>query len=402
MFTRIKPAIVAALGALVVVASSVAGVVVFAPQQDIAGDIFPERTGNQLQLPHGTGAIRTVEMWDDKRTPRFGIEDHADGTSTHYRYRADGTLASATRYAAADETGNRAIIRDSAMKEDGFTYVKDIAYFADGSVEKDFSLSDDGTTLRRFYHSNGVLAKEQVMELEWRTWKVMSELAFYDNGNKARVFLITRGKSLVDTIYGADEKVQAFKKHDYLTRTYNEVWYFEDGKTEQRLVEQTSEGTTATVKREDGSIAETYSWWGEVKDSGITVSVMDDASRMWLKQTYWWDKGALRLRSVEVFDPAGKLTNFVMFYTSGSEAGSVEATVEFHGTDGWKDLHTRREYRKDGTLSVEKRQQNTGTTISETKYTPEENLRAEVNPEWVAVRSLPNPPQMIGYVSPRE
>lgn len=403
MFTRTKIALFAFIG-VVAIAIAAAAVIVFYPKPDLTSDLFPDRFGNELQLPQKTGSIRTLEMWEDQRTPKFGIEDHADGTTTHYRYRSDGTLASATLYAAMDDSGQRAVIRDSTMAADGFTYVKDITYFADGSVWKDFVLADDGTTHRMFYHPNGILAKDQVMEYEWRVWKLMSEKAFYDDGKKARVFLITRGKSLEDTIYGAGETLQAHKKHDYVARTYTETWYHDDGKTPLRLVEQTSEGTKATVMRMDGTVAETYSWWGEVQKSGITVNIFDRAGRKRYEQTYWWgyQTNKLELRSVEVFDRNGKLTNFVMYYTSGPEAGKVEADATFSSDQGWSGPHVRREYRKDGTLAVAKQNKNTSTTISEEKFTAEQNILPTINSEWAVWHSVDTPPQMVTYVPPRD
>lgn len=403
MFTKTKLAIIAFVG-VVVVAIIAAVVITLWPQPDLADGIYPDRFGNQLHLPQKTGAIRTVEMYRDERTPKFGVEDHADGTTTHYHYRPDGTLASATRYAAADTTGNRMVIRDSTMAADGFTYLRDLTYFADGSVSKDFSLREDGTTRRRFFHDNGVLAKEQVMEYEWRVWKVMSEKAFFADGLKSRVFLITRGKSLEDTIYGAGETLQAYKKHDYVARTYNETWYNDDGKTPLRKVEQTPDGTKATVLRNDGTVAEEYIWWGEVKKAGITVNLLDRAGRKRYEQTYWWgfDSNTLKFRSVEVFDAAGNLTDWVMYYTSGPESGKVEAEATFSSDKGWNGPHIRREYRKDGSLAVVKHNQNTSTTVSEEKFTAEQNILPTINPEWIARHAVDTPPQMVTYVPPRD
>jgi antitoxin component YwqK of YwqJK toxin-antitoxin module len=403
MFTKNKLALVAFIG-VVVLAIVAAAVIAFTPKPDLTSDLFPERFGNELQLPQNTGSIRTLEMWEDQRTPKFGIEDHADGSTTHYRYRPDGTLASATLYAAADQSGNREVIRDSTMAADGFTYLKDITYFQDGTVWKDFVLADDGTTHRKFYHPNGVLAKEQVMEYEWRVWKLMSEQAFFDDGKKSRVFLITRGKSLEDTIYGAGQVLQVHKKHDYVARTYNETWYHDDGKTPLRVVEQTADGTTATVMRRDGTIAEEYRWWGEVQKSGITVNVFDRAGRKRYQQTYWWGyhTNKLEFRSVEVFDANGTLTNFVMYYTSGPESGKVEAEVTFSSKEGWKGPHVRREYRKDGSLAVAKTNQNTSTTVFEQKFDAAQNIQPTINPQWIVRHMVDTPPQMVTYVPPRD
>lgn len=369
---------------------------------NLGGDVFREHHGNQLELPRASGSIRTVELYPDKRTPRFGIEDHADGTTTHYYYRPDGTLEQAARFGKPDQlTGERAVLRNSLMEPDGVTYREDKEYLADGSLTKEVALQADGTTTRRYYHANGRIARDQVMERDARVWKLASESAFHADGTRQRQFLVTPGVSTVDTLYWPGEKVMAVRTHEHKASRYKEVWFDQDGETVIREVDQDWHGTKIVIKRKNGTVAEQHVWYGNVKDGSQYVTVMDEAGKKRLVQYLFVYEGELRLRSVEAYDAQGTWTDLVIFETVGPSAGNVEFEVKFEG-GSWSGPHTRREYRKDGSLEVVYKKKDSNTVVSEKKFSETDNIRPAIDAEWTKRRMVTLPPQVIEFVPESE
>lgn len=372
------------------------------PERDLGRDVFREQFAVKLVLPTGTGSIRTVEFYPDKRTRKSAVEDHADGTTTLYNYRPDGTLEGATVLAKAEENVTvRPIIRKSVMEADGVTYTTDTEYDITGRVTKTVVLQADGSTTRRYFHADGQIAKDQIMVRNGSQWKLMSELAFSADGAKERVLNVTAGVSAVDTLYGPGEVFRAVLTTDYKVGKYGEIWFDTDGKTPIREVEQDSNRTQVLVKRKDGSVAEKYVWYGEVKTGSLTVYVLDKAAKTRLEQTLFFTEGQLRMRSVEVYQADGRRTDLVVFRTTGAEVGTVEFAVHFDGKD-WSEPHTRREFRTDNTLESLKKQKNNQTMVSEQKFAAWQNVKPDINPDWTTVRTVPLPPQVIAYVPERD
>ena len=49
-----------------------------------------------------------------------------------------------------------------------------------------------------------------------------------------------------------------------------------------------------------------------------------------------------------------------------------------------------------------KKQKDNQTTISEQKFTALQNIKPDINPDWITVRDVPLPPQVIAYVEERD
>lgn len=377
--------------------------ITLAPEKDLGRDVFREQFAVTLVLPKGTGSIRTVDYYPDSaHTRKSAVEDNADGTTTHFHYRPDGTLNDAIVFAKVDvNVKDRPVIRKSVMAADGVTYVTDFEYDIAGRTTKEVVLQMDGSTTRRYFHTDGSIARDQLMVRDGTRWKLMNELAFNADGSKARVLVVTAGVAGVDTLYGPGEVVLAVRTSDLKFGKYNEVWFDTDGKTPIRVVEQDSNRTTITVKRKDGSISEKFVWFGNMKGGNLTAYVMDGASNKRIEQTLYFIEGQLRMRSAEVYQPDGRKTDLVMFRTHGKEAGTVEFTVHFDGIN-FTQPHTRYEYRTDNTLESVKKQQDSTTIISEQKFTVQQNVKPGINPDWTTVREVPMPPQVIAYVEQRE
>ncbi|MDZ4833264.1 MAG: hypothetical protein SGJ27_05630 [Candidatus Melainabacteria bacterium] len=389
-----------------VVAASLAGLAFVAhtlvPEKDLGSDVFREQFAVTLVLPHGSASIRTVDYYPDMRTRKSALEDHADGTTTHYDYRPDGTLSGAVVFAKVDGSVKvRPVVRRSVMEADGVTYLADTEFDGSGRVTKEVALQEDGSTTRRYFHADGTLAKDQVMVRDGSRWKLMNELAFAADGSKSRVLAVTAGVAAIDTLYGSDEVVRAVRTTDLKFGKYNEVWFDSDGKTPIREVEQNSSRTQVLVKRKDGSISEKFIWYGDLKTGSLTAYVMDKHSNKRLEQTQYFIEGQLRMRSAEVYLPDGRRTDLVMFRTHGQESGTVEFTVHFEGKN-FTEPHTRHEFRTDNTLESVKKQKDNQTTISEQKFTAQQNVKPDINPDWITVRKVELPPQVIPYVEQRE
>lgn len=378
------------------------GAFTLVPEKDLGRDVFREQHPVKLVLPTGTGSIRTVDFYPDKRTRKSAVEDHADGTTTHYHYRPDGTLSDAFVLGKAAENAKfRPVIRKSVMEADGVTYTADTEFDTTGRITKLVALQPDGSTTRRYFHADGKLAKDQLMVRNGDQWKLMSELAFQADGSKERVFAVTAGVEALDTLYGPGGVVRAVRKTDLKIGKYTEVWFDTDGKTPIREVDQDSNRTHVVVKRKDGTVSEDFTWYGDLKTGYLTALVMDNASKRRIEQSLYFIEGQLRLRSVEVYQPDGRRTDLVIFRTTGQGVGTVEFTVHFEGKN-WTEPHTRREFRTDNTLESVKQQKDSQTTISEKKFAAWQNVKPDINPDWTTVRKVVIPPQVIPYVEQRD
>ncbi len=396
----------AAIAAVTAVVVTVAALVAihFSTPEDLGSKVFLERFSVELVLPKSTGSIRTVDFYPDKITRKSAVEDHANGTTTHYHYRPDGTLSDAVVYAKVEENVSvRPVIRKSVMATDGVTYREDTEYDIIGRVTKLVALQADGTTTRRYFHPNGQLAKDQLMARDDSSrWKLMNERAFLADGSKERVLVVTKGVDAVDTLYGPGEVVRAVRTTDLRFGKYQELWFDTDGKTAIREVQQNSNRTEVVVRRKDGSLSEKFTWIGSIETGSLTALVMDEASNKRLEQTLYFIEGQLRMRSIEVYQADGRKTDLVVFRTYGKDAGTVEFIANFDTAEGFAGPHTRREFRTDDTLEVVKKQADSKTTISEQRIPPQQKIKPNLDSDWTTVRSVPLPPQVIAYIESRE
>lgn len=387
-----------ALALLVLAIAALGAGLAWKRPRDLAVDVFQERT-NRVELPTASGSIRTVELYPDKLTRKHGVEENADGTTNNYWYRPDGTLDHANTLGVPDAAGNRREVRRTQMERDGVTFKSDLSFYKDGTSKSEIVLRDDKTTTRRYFHQSGELAKDQVMSLVNKVWYVTHEDAFYEDGAKQRVFRVEPGVSETDTLYAQNERVTAIKVQDLKAGTYKETWYYEDGTSPMREVWQDYSGTVITAKRKDGSVSvKTLFQYGNIVNAYITVQVFDRQGQKRLEQGFSKYEGTDRLRSVEVYRDGKKKELLMLYGGGGPEAGGVEFHIIFDG-DGFSGPRVRREYRKDGSLAVERREGGS-IPLSAVMFTEEQNIRhAALDPDIVKNR-IPTelPPQKIQFI----
>jgi hypothetical protein len=391
----------AGLLALSLVAALIIAAVGPGAEKDLAREAFQKPHGSRIELPKGSQSIRVVELYPDRRTRKHGVEDHPDGSTSHYWYRPDATLERAVTYASASAEGERTVLRLARMEPDGVTFTEELGYYLDGTLERHVILQEDGTTSRRYYHSNSQIARDQVLRRDGKEWRLAFEAAFRLDGTRERSFLITAGVSTVDTLFNEKERVVVVKTHDHKRETYAEAWYQDDGTTVKREVKQDYQGTTVVVFRDNGTALHRLVWHGNVKDGYLTVSVLNLAGKKVMDQTYYYHEGQQRLKSVELFGADEKRHRLIVFHSALSPL-TVEFDVVFKTPVtgyGWQGPHHRRDYRKDGTLETEKENADSSTLVWERKFAVSDNVRPVVDPSWIKWR-LPDdlPPQVIEYI----
>lgn len=374
---------------------------IFKPETPIDANLdFGTRLANRIELPTDSSSIRTVEYYADGKTRKAGVEDLADGTTNHYWYRANGTLDRAVAHAKADDNGYRSILRQTQMEPDGVTFRFDREFYPDGKVAKSVVLEDKNTTSRRYYHANGTLAKDQVLRRSEKVkWHLFFESARRADGSKEREYKLVGTPdavySFTDYHYTPAGAVDVAKVADYMRGTYIEQ-HFNDVGVLVKLIEQGQSGTSMKINRNDGSLAETYYWYGPVVNGYFMRTLFDTAGKKTATETWWFVGGQQLRRSAEWYDSAGNLKR-QRVYRYGQDAGTLESENIFEG-NGWNSGNrTQRTFRPDGSLEKEVVSDGKGEKLSEQTFAPGTTGGAHAEHEVPVFPLKELPPQVIAY-----
>jgi len=396
-----NPRILYALAATVLVsAAALAGAAIFMPRAEAPLDqgTFPSQLSVRAEVHEGE-VVRTVELYPNG-TPRFGEAENADKSVTKFWYREDGTLAKAVTESAPDEQGKRTQLRYAEVGADGKTYVYDVEYNAAGDKLKETRLVDANTTERTYFFPVGDTRRTQVIALDTRGWKLVTEDVFREDRTLVHTLRSGEAGSWEENDFADDGKtvvgLRRLRKHsvDYVD------WQFDaTGVTKLREVMQTNSRTTVTIRRpDDGSISEVREWTGEVEKSSMLVYIYDRAGNRMYDQ--WWDmkEGKYVLWMVREYRPDGTQSRQLLHDKNG---GFIVAELVYSGDGmgGNNSTFLRRKYRADGTLETEE-DVVASKVAALREFTPADNRRIEVAPEHLAFSAYTAPPQVVPYSPP--
>jgi antitoxin component YwqK of YwqJK toxin-antitoxin module len=358
----------------------------------LAAANFPEGTEVRLEVARDA-EIRTVELYADRVTAKHSVATHGDGSITNYWYRADGTLEKAVTEGPPDADGVRKLKRQAEVAPDGFTYLYDIEYFADGSKSKETKF-EQGKLLRSYFHPNGIVRRAQIIVAEKQGWRLTREDLYRPD------------TSLLESVsYGDNNSWERkfFDEHNVLVSSkamagygtrYVEVEYYPDGVTKRRMVEQNGQGTTLTTYRVNGSRDQERVINGPVSGANMVVYAYDAQDRPTFQQ--WWSFGesGYYIWQLKTFRDNGSLASSVYF-----ERNSKGATeIVFKGDGAYQSDFTRRKFRnEDGTLALEEDVVKS-KVVAAREFTPARNIKLELRKEQTELKDVsPLPRQVIEY-----
>lgn len=357
--------------------------------------VFPSLPTTRAEL-HDGETIRSVELYPDGVTPRRGTAVSVDDSETRFEYRPDGTLARVTTMSAPDEKGERRLMRFAEIAEDGKTYAYDVEYFPSGTTAKETRLVDPANTHRSYFFEDGSVRRTQVIALDSKGWKLVTEDIFREDQTLAHTLRSAEHGAYEKTWY-AEDGVRVTTVNKFVPGRYIEYTLSADGETKLREVYQDYNGTRITTRRENGVVEKTRSWTSEVGKGSMIVEVMDESGT--LIYDNWWilRDGNYTLWMHREYRPDGTNSRQLIFR---DDSTTVETELVYTG-DGRKiaDSFIRRKYRPDGTLATEEDVEKY-KTVAERQFTPEDNRRALVDPERLLDGEYTAPPTVVPYVPP--
>ena len=360
---------------------------------------FPVQRQTRVLLPTASESVRVMHYYDDRTTPKDGVEFYADGSEAHYWFRRDGTLSHADVVGKADDSGKRPKLRVTSMAADGVTFVSDDEWYPDGNVKKQVALEPDGVTMTRVYfYDNGQTERNEVIKRDGKLWTLFTQYAFREDGSRQRTFTTDNGVVL-DTTFLPSELPSVVKRLDTKSDTYTEKWYHDDGRTLSRKVDQDSSGTAVSIYRADGTVAQSYHWYGPVKAGMLELTVFDEHGRKSIAQTWFFNQEGLWLRAVDVFDAAGHGHHQFLFDQGKGPVGRIERETTYQSPVDYSGARTVRSYRDDGTLSSVEKFNNNGDVVSKEEHTPADAIVVQFDSKLLQVAVPYLPPQKIEFVA---
>jgi hypothetical protein len=371
-----------------------------ATMRDTALDAGAFQTSTAIRAElHDGETIRTVEFYPDGITPRKSVAQNVDGSNTTYTYRTDGTLDKIVTDSAADQNGLRSRLRYSEIAPDGKTYAYDVEWAADGTKRKETRLVNNETTERSYFYADGNVRRSQVIALDSKGWKLVTEDIYREDRTLAHTLRSGQHDSFEATDYAADGVRAVFVKK-LVSGQYVEFTLADDGVTKLREVVQRSDGTTITVRRPDGTIAERRQWTSTVNQGSMVVEVMDGGGKLMYDNWWVWKDEKYVLWSHREYRADGTNSRQIIFASDGKTA-ETELVYDGDGRMGGTSNFLRRKYRPDGTLATEEvvvKYQ----TQSTAEFSVEDNKRLVMDPSRLVDSEYTAPPTVVPYVPPRE
>ncbi len=356
---------------------------------------FPATTPVRAEL-HLSETIRSVEFYPDGITPRQGVAENNDGSKTTFSYRADGTLEKVVTMGVADANGIRATLRYAEIAADGQTYAYDVEWTSDGSKRKETRLVNDATTERSYFYADGNVRKSQVIALDSKGWKLVTEDVYREDRTLAHTLRSGKYDAFESTDYAADGVRAVFVKK-FTPGQYVELTFADDGVTRLREVMQRSDGTTITVRRLDGTTAEKRQWTSAVNQGSMVVEVMNDAGKLTYDNWWTWKDNKYTLWSYREYRADGTNSRQIIFASDGK---TVETELVYDGDGRFgTDNFLRRKYRPDGTLATEEVVVKY-KTVSTVEFTVADDKRIALDASRLVDSEYTAPPTVVPYTPP--
>lgn len=332
---------------------------------------LPQQLDSRVKLRAGE-KIR-VTHYQPGTDRRLDAEVNFSGGETgEMTYRTDGPGAGNLKHAkifykAHDGSEHGTIKREFELDADGFTFLRDRKYYADGTVQhKSDRLSDVAYESTDFYTDGRTVSLHRMFDRDPKDsmnkgWKLRSEEAYRESGSLQRKYVLNKDKSAVTDEYSPAAVLVSHTVLNEFATKRDQVVYAEDGKTKVKEIEQGS--ATKISIYENGHVARALefgweysylndtafdangkptikrSWYahenatdaqkaGKVKGTDYRISTvyLYDASGEEIGNYYWDSQG--RLRSVDIRAADGKTSTVRMFTENGMLTREVTRELE--------------------------------------------------------------------------
>lgn len=362
-------------------------------------DAFLPRLQNlRVELRPGE-TVRTVELYEDGITPRHAVAENTDGKLSTFAYHPDGRPDTLVIQGAADEQGNRKVLRSVTFADDGRTSAHDVEYNLAGVIVKEAKLVEPKLIKRSYFFEDGQLRKAQSIRLEHGGWILRDETVLRADRTLARTLISSEYGAFVDTAFADDGKrIVTLKKLTATYGLYTEVTFAENG---TKVREVTQDQTSTTMLRRDlaGRVFEKSSWTGEIGRTSMMVEVFGDDGKVLYSQ--WWNakNGKPVLWLYREHFPDNSVRRQIIFADDGKTV-DAELLYKLDGKSADVYSYTRRKFRSDGTLATEEDVVK-NVTKSTTEFSVEDNVRIDVEVARLQLQDgFMAPPQVVPYTPP--
>lgn len=350
----------------------------------------------KIKVPVGE-ELRVVELYPDRITSKHAIANFPDGRQEHYWYRPNSKLAEAKTFSSPDVNGKRVLIRHAYMDRNGVDYLSDIEFSLDGEVTKRTLSVSSSLTFRWFYHPGGEVklfeSFEPAKNFGWS--KILADEFSIDAVLVSTYRRTEKGFEVVK--YAPDKTILARFLHE--GRKYNETWYFDDGVSIKRVLNQDSDGTGLKLFHRNGKLKEEHLVYGPVTGAAWYSKFFDSKGQIQLEHRWvpGKDGNQNRLEMATHYVNGFSLVKIDL----DSETGKLKQVIQYLGGNGWKGADIIYVLRlSDGFLESRHHREPRGGTISWIKYdtTTKEVLPVKIAPDWLEIRPFDvQPPQVVKY-----
>ncbi|CAN5146187.1 hypothetical protein BH10CYA1_BH10CYA1_38470 [soil metagenome] len=358
---------------------------------------LPKQTHDKVILkPGGAEQVRFVDTKPDgSSVVRIEYSDNRTAIST---YRANKTLAEVNIwYPAAKDSTVRQLQRHAVYETDGKTYVSNVEYYPDGkllrqgtnfggsTIFESYSFAPDGKTVAR--HQRFVKKDKWIADLDQ---------SYAANGAVISTLALQSDNSTTITTF-TDKGVKTSEaKADALGSTITTQFFYPDGVTVYKLMEQGPSTVTLTLKRFDG----TNIVRREISSGSMTVAYFTEKGEPAYKQTFTVDKvqtpdggSVKRYRLTYAAESDTQNNTLRSVYTA--DDGTTPKTVSiYHQPTG--SGRVEKTFAKDGTLAKVEVYDGNGKIIATTIHTPSENLRESLPAKLMEQEGFDRPPAPTG------
>ncbi len=356
---------------------------------------MPSLMESRIRMP--SGDHRETVYYPGGIAKKYVLSELSDGRQEHFWYRLNGTLAEAKTYSPPmNGARERVLLRHSVMTANGRDYLNDYEFSLEGEITKMALMITPSMSFRYYYHPGGELKLFELFEPgENGNWRKILADEFHADSSLAALHRRT-AKGFEVQKYRPDMTMLArFVREG---SSYSEIWYYEDGISKRRVVNQHHEGTTMKLYRETGELYMQHKFSGLVATTSVETTYFDGPDKIRLDQS--WDQATA--------DKKARLYHFGYFENGFAvyrvvidrETGRVTYASHYldgNGATGADIIYT---VRPDGFLSRRLHRKANGDTLTDTTFAENEKVPfpIQINPEWLRLTELDYlPPQVVPY-----
>lgn len=333
------------------------------PRAPTAIGIMPSLMDNRVRMsPVGH---RETEYYPGGIAKKYMLSELEDGRQEHFWYRTDGTLSEAKTYSALIE-GGRVLLRHSIMTANGRDYLSDNEFSASGELVAMAFMVTPSMAFRYQYHPGGALKAFELFEPSKKKnggWSKILADEFHADSSLASLHRRT-AKGFEVLKYRPD--MTLLSRFVLEGKSYKETWYYNDGRTEFRVVDQDVTGTVIKYFRRDGLMYLQHEIYGNLDIANVETTYFEgphkrSMDKSWHQAT---ENSKAKLYHVGYFENG----NIVYRFHVDKETGKVTHATHYLERNGAAGADIRYTVRPDGFLSRRIHRDAKGNTISDTTY----------------------------------